>query len=57
MIVRNPARWLRRKRQFTVVFAATFLWHMSALEDQPLNWPLMCFYSVTLWALALNVTE
>lgn len=57
MIVRNPARWLRRKRQFTVLFAATFLWHMSALEDQPPHWALIGFYSMTLWALAFNVAE
>ena len=57
MIVRNYSRWLRRKRQFLVVYAATFLWHMSALEDQPPHWALIGFYTVSLWALAFNVSE
>ena len=57
MIVRNYSRWLRRKRQFLAAFAFTFLWHMSALEDQPPHWALIAFYTVSLWALAFNVSE
>lgn len=57
MIVRNPARWLRRKRQFLAVFAAVFLTHMSALEDQPPHWGLIALYTCGLWAMAFRVAD